>query len=185
MSGFPFDFRRGIRLFQALSKGKSRKGSSRCFKPCPRKRLMLSAGSSKETGRRETPGRQNMLQTNPPGGMRRAKKPRCLNSCHDIRSGKNGFPRIRPRRKTGQTRRKTFRQADSGTSKTRESLTRPRSRLSGNNREHHGAKPSEQTPEKKRRRHLMQQKARSFETKFPGKPHAERFAVRYAAVKTF
>ena len=79
---------------------------------------MLSAGSSKETGRRETPGRQNMLRTNPPGGMRRAKKPRCLNSCHDIRSGKNGFQRVRPRRKPGQTRRKTFRQADSGTSKT-------------------------------------------------------------------
>ena len=126
-----------------------------------------------------------MLQTNPPGGMRQAKKPRCLNSCHDIRSGKNGFQRVRPRRKPGQTRRKTFRQADSGTSKTPESLTRPRSRLNGNNQEQHGAKPSEQTPEKKRRRHLMQQKARSFETKFPGKPHAERFAVRYAAVKTF
>ncbi len=152
MSEFPFDFPQGIRLLQALSKGKIRKGSSRCFKPCPRKRLMLPAGSSKETGRRETPGRQNMLRTNPPGGMRHAKKPRCLNSCHDIRSGKNGFPRVRPRRKPGQTRRKTFRQADSGTSKTPESLTRPRSRLSGNNREQHGAKPSEQTPEKKRRR---------------------------------
>ena len=93
-----------------------------------------------------------MLRTNPPGGMRHAKKPRCLNSCHDIRSGKNGYQRVRPRRKPGQTRRKTFRQADSGTSKIPESLTRPRSRLNGNNQEQHGAKPSEQTPEKKRRR---------------------------------
>ena len=151
MSEFPFDFRQGIRLFQALSKGKSRKGSSRCFKPRPRKRLMLPAGSSKETGRRETPRQAKHAADKPPGGMRRAKKPRCLNPCHDIRSGKNGFPRVRPRRKPGQTRRKTFRQADSGTSKTPESLTRPRSRLNGNSQEQHGAKPSEQTPEKKRR----------------------------------
>lgn len=151
MSEFPFDFRQGIRLFQAQSKGKSRKGASRCFKPRPRKRLMLPAGSSKETGRRETLRQAKHAADKPPGGMRQAKKPRCLNSCHDIRSGKNGFPRIRPRRKPGQTRRKTFRQADSGTSKTPESLTRPRSRLNGNNQEQHGAKPSEQTPEKKRR----------------------------------